>query len=128
MQSARFRAFRHVSGRAKLSEREFADKFFSREKRDVALKVLRLLAPYIAVSPARVYPSDLLVDDLGLAAGLSDGLDEVAFVRDLEAEFNVEFGEDDYLHMLTFRDAVEIVAAKISMDQTQSPKRFARME
>ncbi len=118
MQSARFLALRHVWGRPTLVVEEIAAKFFPMEQRDIASKVLRLLTPYLPVSAGRVHPDDRLIDDLGLSACLSRGLDEVEFVHDLEDEFKIEFGEDDYLHMQTFRDTVEIVAVKISMDQS----------
>jgi len=112
LHSARFRAFCHVWGRTKLVAGEFAEKYFPVEQREIAVKVLHLLAPYLTVSASRIHPSDLLVDELGLAAGLSDGLDEVSFVHDLEDEFKIEFTEDDYLQMQTFKDAIEIIARK----------------
>jgi len=59
-----------------------------------------------------VQPSDRLIDDLGLAARVSCGLDVVSFVQDLENEFKIEFDEDDYLKMQTFQDAVEIIIGK----------------
>ncbi len=123
MQSACFRAFRHVAQRPKLTGSEFVGKFFPVEQRDVAGKVLELLEPYLPISTARIHPSDRLIDNLGLSARLSCGLDVVAFVQDLENEFKVEFTEEDYLKMQTFRDAVEIISKK-TQKRDSSPRRF----
>ena len=68
MQSVRWKV-RHVARRPKLSEVEFAERFFPEEQRETALRIRRRLAPYIAVNAGRIQPSDRLGDDLGLAAG-----------------------------------------------------------
>ena len=114
VQSVTLRVFLRVWQRRKLPDQEFADKFFAGEQKGVAVKVRQLLAHYLPVNVERIQPGDLLVDDLGLSARLSRGLDLVAFVEDLEEEYKIKFGEEDYLRMQTFRDAVCIVAEKKS--------------
>jgi len=114
MQSVRWKVSRHIAGRKKLPETEFAGKYFPMEQKEAAVKVRRLLVPYIPVNVGYIQPSDRLIDDLGLAARMSCGLDVVAFVQDLEDEFKIEFDEEDYLQMQTFLDAVEIILNKTS--------------
>lgn len=122
MHSTRFKALRHVYGRVKLGADEFAEKYFPEEQREIASKVRHLLAPYLTVSSASIRPNDRLIDDLGLSERLSCGLDEVEFVHDLEDEFKIEFGEDDYLQMQTFRDAVDIVEEKLNKSGVEEPE------
>lgn len=113
IQSVALRVFLRVWQRRKVSGPELAEKFFPVEQRVIAVKVRELLAGYIPVNVDRILPDDRLVDDLGLSARLSRGLDLVAFVEDIQEEYKVEFSEEDYLRMQTFRDAVEIVAEKM---------------
>ncbi|MDD4871160.1 MAG: hypothetical protein PHR77_11430 [Kiritimatiellae bacterium] len=112
MQLVAVRVSRYVAGRPRLSEDAFAEKFFPEEQRTKAIRIRQLLAPYLPVNVSYVHPSDRLVDDLGLSARLTRGLDLVSFVQDLEDEFKVEFGEDDYLQIQTFHNVVEIVIEK----------------
>jgi hypothetical protein len=119
-QSVRWKVSRHVAGRQKLSDSEFAEKYFPAEQRETAVKLRRMLETYIPVNVNLVQPQDRLVDDLGLAARFSCGLDVVSFVQDIEDEFKVEFGEEDYLQMQTFHDAVEIVFGKTALTTSHS--------
>jgi len=112
MQSARWRVSRPVADRMRLSEVAFAERFFPAEQRETARKIRRLLAPYIPVNANRIQPSDLLVDDLGLAAGHLRDLDMISLVQALEKEFKVESSDDDDLQMQTLQDAVEMVLKK----------------
>ena len=113
-QSPTLRANRHVWGRPARTEEAFADAFFPPEQRAAAIRVRRALAPYLPVNIARIEPDDRLAEDLGLAARLAAGLDCVAFVQDLEAEFKIAFDAPDFERLRTFRDAVSLVAGKIS--------------
>jgi len=106
-QSVTVRANRHVWGRPVLSEEDFATKYFPAEQRAIAARLRRLLAHYVPVNVGRILPSDRLVEELGLAARFSRGLDIVAFAEDLEAEFHLEFEEADYYELKTLRDAVD---------------------
>jgi acyl carrier protein len=112
MQLVAVRVSRYVAGRPRLSEDAFAEKFFPKEQKATAIKVRQLLVPYLPVNVSYVHPSDRLVDDLGLSARLSRGLDVVSFVQDLEDEFKVEFSENDYYRIQTFHDVVEIITEK----------------
>ena len=108
MQSVRWKV-RHVARRLGLSEVQFAERFFPAEQRETAIKIRKLLAPYIPVNADRIRPSDLLGDGLGLAAGHLCDLDLISFEMDLEEEFKIKFGEEDDLRMLTFQGTVEMV-------------------
>ena len=114
LQSATLRAVRHVWKRTKISDATFADSFFPAEQQEIAVEVRQLMARYLPVQVERILPEDRLVEDLGLSARLSRGLDLVAFVKDVENEYGIEFVEDDYLRMQTFRDVVAIIAEKRS--------------
>jgi hypothetical protein len=111
MQSVRWKV-RHVARRPKLSEAEFALRFFPVEQGETAIKVRRLLAPYIPVNAGRIQASDRLGDDLGLAAGHMCDLDLVSFAMNLEEEFKIEFDEKEDLRMLTFQDLVKMIVKK----------------
>jgi hypothetical protein len=111
-QSVILRANRHVWGRPELTEDDFAARYFPEDQRAIAVTIRQLLAPYVPVNAGRIEPSDRLVEDLGLAARLSRGLDGVAFAQDIEQEFNIEFDQTDYYEMKTFRDMVNLVASK----------------
>jgi hypothetical protein len=116
LQSVRWKVSRHVAGRLRLSEVEFAERFFPAQQRPTAMKLRQLLSPYIPVKTDRIQPSDRLGSDLGLAAGHLRDLDLIAFAQDLEAEFKIEFDEDDDLRMLTFQGLVELVIKKTGVN------------
>jgi hypothetical protein len=108
LQSVRWKV-RHVAGRPKLSEAEFAAKFFAAEQRETAIKIRRRLAPYLAVNADRIQPSDLLGDDLGLAAGYMRDLDLIDLAMELEAEFKIELGDEVDLRALSLLELVEMI-------------------
>jgi hypothetical protein len=111
MQSVRWQV-RHVARRPKLSETEFAERFFPKEQKETAIRILRRLAPYIPVNTGRVQPSDLLGHDLGLAAGYMRDLDLIDLALELEAEFKVELGDEVDLRALSLRELVEMIWQK----------------
>jgi hypothetical protein len=108
LQSVRWKV-RHVAGRPKLPEAEFAERFFAEEQRETALRIRRRLAPYIPVNAGRIQPSDLLGDDLGLAAGYMRDLDLIDLAMELEAEFKIELGDGVDLRTLRLRELVEMI-------------------
>jgi len=111
-QSVKFRAYYHVAGRLELPDDEFVTKFFPEPRRQIAIKVRQILAPYLPTGVTRIQPQDRLVKDLGLSARISRGMDLVNFVEDLKQEFSIEFSEEDFFRLKTFADAVNIVAEK----------------
>jgi hypothetical protein len=121
--SVTLRANLRVWGRPLLAEDEFAARHFPEGQRAIAAQARRLLAPYLPVNAGRIEPSDRLVEDLGLAARLSHGLDGDAFARDLEEAFGIEFSESDFYEMRTLRDVVNLVAGKNGRREDGGPSR-----
>lgn len=114
-QSVIFRAYCHIAGRPALADDEFAATYFPGPPGPIAVNVREMLALYLPTGVSRIQPQDRLVDDLGLSARLSRGMDLVAFVEDVEAEYKIEFTEDDYLRLQTFGDAVRLVGEKTGL-------------
>ncbi len=112
-QSVRWKV-RHVAGRPKLSEAEFAERFFPEEQRETAIRIRRRLAPYIPVNAGRIQPSDRLGPDLGLAAGYMRDLDLIDLAMELDAEFNIELGDGVDLRTLSLRELVEMIRKETS--------------
>jgi len=110
--SVTLRVNRLVWGRPAVPAEAFAAVHFPEGQRDMAIKLRELLAPYLPMNIGRLLPTDRLIEDLGMSARLSRGLDLVAFAEDIEAEFKIEFEETDYYEMTTFRDVVNLVERK----------------
>ena len=121
VQSVTLRVTRHVWGRPAVSADAFAAAHFPEGQRATAIKLRELLAPYLPMNIGRLWPTDRLMEDLGLSARLSRGLDLVAFAEDIEAEFKIEFEETDYYEMTTFRDVVNLVERKTAAQSPAPP-------
>lgn len=110
--SVTLRVNRHVWNRPAVPAETFAATHFPENQRVMAIKLRELLAPYLPVNIDRLLPTDRLIEDLGLSARLSRGMDLVVFAEDIEEEFKIEFEETDYYEMTTFQDVVNLVARK----------------
>lgn len=54
-------------------------------------------------------PEDRFVEDLG-----ADSLDQVEMLMELEEEFNIEINDDEGEKLLTVKDAIDYVTARIA--------------
>jgi acyl carrier protein len=95
--------------RESLADDEFGRRFFTPREADIAIRVRRILRPYLHCNVERLHPDDRLVDDLGLGAG--DGMDAVEVVMEIEETYGIVLTNEAAAKMLTLRDVVDYVAA-----------------
>lgn len=118
-QSVTVRANARVWGRPLLTGEEFAARHFPPEQRVLAAQLRSLLAPYVPIHAGRIAPTDRLVDDLGLGARISRGMDAEEFFRAIQREFGIDLDEPDFYEMTTFRSTVELIARKLAARNVQ---------
>jgi len=110
-QKNRCRVVAFLAGRESLGDDEFARRFFSSEKADIAVRLRSILRPYLRCNLGCIHADDQLIADLGL--GADDGLDAVEVVKEIERAYGIVITDEAATEMRTLRDVVDYVAAYV---------------
>jgi hypothetical protein len=108
-----------MRGRGRLSPREFAIRFFPAHEQPMAEGIHELLSRALIVDSAKVYPSDLLIGDLGLCK--VDGLDAHHLSADCEERFGVPVLSLFATQDPTIRQLIEYVAQAAERPGAEPP-------
>lgn len=76
---------------------------------DIAERAKQVVVEHLGVDDADVTDTAKFNDDLG-----ADSLDHVELVMAFEEEFGIEIPDDDAERLLTFKDAVDFITAKLA--------------
>jgi acyl carrier protein len=76
-------------------------------KRDVPVKVKKMVADHLGVDEAKVTDEANFIDDLG-----ADSLDTVELVMAFEEEFGSEISDSEAEKILTVGDAIKFIESK----------------
>ena len=71
-------------------------------------KIRIVISELLGVDESKVIPQANFVEDLG-----ADSLDQVELIMAFEDEFDIEIHEEDAEKMLTVKDALDYIQAKI---------------
>ncbi len=78
-------------------------------KKDVPVKVKKMVADHLGVDEAKVTEEANFIDDLG-----ADSLDTVELVMAFEEEFGSEISDSEAEKILTVGDAIKFIESKSS--------------
>lgn len=74
-------------------------------------RVKEIIAEQLGVDKAKVVPEASFVEDLG-----ADSLDTVELVMALEEHFETEIPDEDAQKLLTVKDAIDYVIARVALE------------
>lgn len=78
-------------------------------KDDIMDRCKALCVDHLNVDADKVTPNSSFIDDLGC-----DNLDLVELVMAAEEEFGMDIPDDDAMHLVTVRDAVDLITKRLS--------------